>query len=316
MATRRAGAMPVLVPLMSGALVWPLLSDAQTSVAGFTPGTFRVNENGAAEYRVSIQVPPGIAGMQPQLALAYQSQAGNGLLGYGWALQGLSVIARCPRTMHQDGVRGTVKYDANDRYCLDGQRLMLVSGTNFAAAQKNIVLTAIAGGAASVVAGDKFANGALTASFGYLFNECFSRPCSSRGWFGTRMVGGTPVDRESAWHDIDQIDSTERGRELLEQQIATGNRLEINLAHCPMGDGACVPHKGTWPFTSALGQPVYHPPGWSAPVKTTAGIQLAPSWVILGHEIGHSVTDLRDPQNIHRNENPMRRQSGLPERIP
>jgi hypothetical protein len=29
----------------------------------------------------------------------------------------------------QDGVRGSINYDANDRFCLDGQRLVAISGT-------------------------------------------------------------------------------------------------------------------------------------------------------------------------------------------
>jgi hypothetical protein len=102
---------------------------AQTTVAGSTPGSFRVTESGAAEYRIPIRVPPGIAGMEPKLALVYNSQGGNGLLGVGWNLEGLSSIARCPRTLAQDGVRGGVNYDWNDRYCLDGQRLVAISGS-------------------------------------------------------------------------------------------------------------------------------------------------------------------------------------------
>jgi FG-GAP-like repeat/Salmonella virulence plasmid 65kDa B protein/Insecticide toxin TcdB middle/N-terminal region len=115
----------VLVIVALLAFAQPL--QAQTTV-GFTPGSFRVTEMGAAEYRIPIQVPPGIAGMEPKLALVYNSQAGNGLLGVGWNLEGLSAITRCPRTMAQDGVRGGVNYDGNDRYCLDGQRLMAISG--------------------------------------------------------------------------------------------------------------------------------------------------------------------------------------------
>src|SRR5258707_1068210 len=105
------------------------VSFGQATVAGSTPGSFRVTETGAAEYRIPIQVPPGVASTEPRLALVYNSQAGNGLLGVGWNLEGLSAITRCPRTMAQDGVRGGINYDANDRYCLDGQRLVGVSGT-------------------------------------------------------------------------------------------------------------------------------------------------------------------------------------------
>jgi hypothetical protein len=106
------------------------LAQAQTTtVAGTMPGQFAVNESGAATYRIPIQIPPGVAGMEPKLELVYNSQGGNGLLGMGWSLSGLSAISRCPRTMGQDGVRGSLNYDLNDRYCMDGQRLILVSGT-------------------------------------------------------------------------------------------------------------------------------------------------------------------------------------------
>lgn len=92
----------------------------------FTAGEFNVTPAGAASYHVPIKVPPGVAGMQPDLALNYNSQSGNGLLGIGWSLSGLSAIVRCPKTMSQDGVRGSVNFDVDDRYCLDGQRLIAV----------------------------------------------------------------------------------------------------------------------------------------------------------------------------------------------
>jgi RHS repeat-associated protein len=37
-------------------------------------------------------------------------------------------MARCPRTIAQDSVHGSVNYDANDRFCLNGKRLILTSG--------------------------------------------------------------------------------------------------------------------------------------------------------------------------------------------
>src|SRR4051812_43151889 len=100
-----------------------------TTVAGSTPGSFRGTGGGAAESPIPTRVPPGMAGMEPALALVYNSQAGNGLVGVGWNLEGLSAITRCPMTMAQDGLRGAVNYDANDRYCLDGQRLVALSGS-------------------------------------------------------------------------------------------------------------------------------------------------------------------------------------------
>jgi len=104
-------------------------SPPPATAAGFTPGSFQVGATGAAVYSIPIAVPPGTAGMEPKLALTYSSQGGNGALGVGWSLSGLSFIHRCGRTIAQDGLNAGVSYDNDDRYCLDGQRLVAVSGT-------------------------------------------------------------------------------------------------------------------------------------------------------------------------------------------
>ncbi|MBH5403168.1 hypothetical protein HZZ13_36045 [Bradyrhizobium sp. CNPSo 4010] len=93
------------------------------------PGNFAVSPTGAATYSIPISVPPGVAGMMPALSLAYSSQSGNGPLGMGWTLSGLPSIGRCGRTLAQDGALGGVNYDANDRFCMNGQRLVAISGT-------------------------------------------------------------------------------------------------------------------------------------------------------------------------------------------
>ena len=98
-------------------------------LVGSIPGQLSV-EQGAAVYTVPIEVPPGVAGMQPDLAITYNSNAGNGLLGVGFSLSGLSVITRCGQTIAQDGQRGGIYYDGRDRFCLDGQRLIAISGTD------------------------------------------------------------------------------------------------------------------------------------------------------------------------------------------
>lgn len=92
-------------------------------------GQFNVSPSGAATYSVPVSVPPGVAGLEPKLALTYNNQAGNGLLGMGWSLSGLSAITRCPQTKLQDGVNAVmgVSYTSTDRYCLDGQRLIAVA---------------------------------------------------------------------------------------------------------------------------------------------------------------------------------------------
>jgi len=86
-------------------------------------------DGGAAQYHVPIVVPSGRAGMQPDIALTYNSRSGNGVMGMGWTISGLSSIHRCPQTPEQDGQALGVSYSNTDRLCLDGQRLVAVSGT-------------------------------------------------------------------------------------------------------------------------------------------------------------------------------------------
>ena len=60
------------------------------AVAGSIAGTAAVSPSGAAVYAIPIQVPPGTAAVMPQLSLSYSSEAGDGPLGVGWTLNGLS----------------------------------------------------------------------------------------------------------------------------------------------------------------------------------------------------------------------------------
>ncbi|RMH21272.1 MAG: hypothetical protein D6698_03015, partial [Gammaproteobacteria bacterium] len=102
---------------------------AQAAV-GSLPGEANVS-NGAASYTVPIEVTPGIGGMQPDLALNYNSMGGNGPLGVGWSLSGTSAISRCPTTVEADGYYDPVDFDANDQYCLDGQRLVQITANEY-----------------------------------------------------------------------------------------------------------------------------------------------------------------------------------------
>ena len=100
---------------------------------GITPGEFRVDESGAATYSVPIMLAEGTAGVTPQLSLNYSSLGANGIAGKGWSLGGLSSITRCRQTLIHDGTSKPITWTAQDRFCIDGQRLMLVSGTYGAA---------------------------------------------------------------------------------------------------------------------------------------------------------------------------------------
>ncbi len=59
---------------------------------------------GTATFTVALEVPPGRAGVQPTLALAYNGGSGNGLLGIGWSVSGLDAI-------HRQTDKGLPRYD-------------------------------------------------------------------------------------------------------------------------------------------------------------------------------------------------------------
>lgn len=105
-----------------------LVSSAAFAQFG-TPVTPSVSPSGAFSLEVPIRIAPGTTGVAPKLSLVYSSQSGNGIAGVGWNLSGLSTIMRCPKTLAVDGERGGVNLNSNDRLCLDGQRLILQSGT-------------------------------------------------------------------------------------------------------------------------------------------------------------------------------------------
>lgn len=95
---------------------------------GAIGGNLDVSSLGGAVYSIPIEVPAGINGMQPNLAITYNSQGGNGLLGWCWDLSGLSSITRTGKTLYHDNVMGGVTLDdENDRFLLDGQRLIEVA---------------------------------------------------------------------------------------------------------------------------------------------------------------------------------------------
>jgi|GEM_PF-3399069 len=108
-------------------------TDLVSDSVGATTGTFSVDQQGNATYQIPIYSPHGAGGLTPGFALAYNSAEGEGALGVGWQLQGESAISICRRTQeHGDGlgVSDGAHYGPSAVYCLDGQRLVLMSASN------------------------------------------------------------------------------------------------------------------------------------------------------------------------------------------
>jgi RHS repeat-associated protein len=97
---------------------------------GYTPGAFDVSSSGAATYFVPIMVPSGSSELVPKLGIAYNSQSGNGLLGMGWNIAGLSAITRTNKSIYFNNEVSPVKLDNSDPFQMDGQYLQVISGSN------------------------------------------------------------------------------------------------------------------------------------------------------------------------------------------
>lgn len=68
---------------------------AATNIAAAqSGGRERVTPSGAFAYTVPIEVPKGLGGLGPSIALEYQSSSGNSLAGVGWSLAGLPAVIR------------------------------------------------------------------------------------------------------------------------------------------------------------------------------------------------------------------------------
>ena len=106
----------------------PIAYSAEPEEVGGIGGTFSVSATGAATYSIPIKIPQGVGGMQPSLAIAYNSQAGNGMVGWGCNLSGMSAITRGPKTMYHDGTAKALTFSADEAYYLDGKRLIYYSG--------------------------------------------------------------------------------------------------------------------------------------------------------------------------------------------
>jgi hypothetical protein len=80
-----------------------------------------VNPDGSFSYSIPIKTPPGTNGVAPQLSLDYNSNAGNGMLGMGFSLSGLSEMTR------MSWGKG-INYNGQDTYLGPDGRLVDING--------------------------------------------------------------------------------------------------------------------------------------------------------------------------------------------
>ena len=117
-----------LILVIAIALMVARYAEAETTAIGSIGGALNVSETGAATYTIPIDVPQGINGMQPSVALTYNSHGGDGVCGIGFSVAATSVITRTMKDIYHDGVASGIRYDSDGVYALDGMRLVVNSG--------------------------------------------------------------------------------------------------------------------------------------------------------------------------------------------
>ncbi|MES0489524.1 MAG: SpvB/TcaC N-terminal domain-containing protein [Leptospirales bacterium] len=80
----------------------------------------QISNYGAISFNYKLELPPGRAGVMPQISLGYTSSGGDGWVGIGWAL-GMGAVSRTTRN-------GELYYDHRDTFSWGGKRLVKVSG--------------------------------------------------------------------------------------------------------------------------------------------------------------------------------------------
>jgi len=99
-----------------------------------TPGALNVSPTGCGDLHDSICGAARYWWHGAALSLDYSSQRGDGFSA--WLVTfGLAINQPLRAHGRADAIHGGVNYDANDRFCLDGQRLILISGSYGAAGQ-------------------------------------------------------------------------------------------------------------------------------------------------------------------------------------
>ncbi len=116
----------------------PTIETGALVVPGNLPYSAGVTKGGDAYVTVPIEPAPGVNGFVPRLAINYgggrerqrdtESLPGD-TLGYGWHLSGFSTVRRCAKNRAGNAA---VRMTNADSLCLDGEPLVLKSGTHFA----------------------------------------------------------------------------------------------------------------------------------------------------------------------------------------
>jgi len=136
--------------------------------------------SGALSYSVPVDCYQAGNGMSPSVQIAYNSMSGNGVVGYGWQIGGISSISVSNSNIYFDGAASAVKADKTTAFVLDGMRLInLQTGSGnevyYQTEQGNIKVTAFIYGTAASYFKVYYPNGNIGV-YGYEAPDYYQEP--------------------------------------------------------------------------------------------------------------------------------------------
>ncbi len=102
----------------------PYFNQSSTAESGYTAGSMSVSDQGGMQYQIPILLPPGTAGVKPNISISYNSNAGDGIMGNGFTCDAMSFISRTGNTFDIDGWNLGVQLNDYDKLSINGERLI------------------------------------------------------------------------------------------------------------------------------------------------------------------------------------------------
>ena len=98
---------------------------------GSLAGEHSVTPSGEFTYSIPITTAAATGNFSPSVGFTYTSGSPNGHLGRGWSISGLRSITRCEQNLELNGAISKVDFSNSDRFCLDGQQLIVKNGQTY-----------------------------------------------------------------------------------------------------------------------------------------------------------------------------------------
>ena len=139
--------------------------NAKASLVGSIEGDLNVNM-GRLNYSLPLSLPKGKNNIVPSIKIYYSQGAGDGILGLGFNISGLSIISRCGATKKIDGYNGGITYGNNAHYCLDGIRLIKQEDGTFRPANRSDIKVEAVGSATNPTSWLVYSNNGTIKEYG------------------------------------------------------------------------------------------------------------------------------------------------------